>query len=587
VRDRLLVRHFLQRFLDHDLISPHADRREILTVTCAMLIVSSLFLAFFLAVKYQFNLFLPPGLTAIIALDDRFFLISFSLLVMALLAVAEWDALGLDARDTAVLGPLPIPTFAIVRAKFVAIVLFAAAFDIGLSIGPTVLRALALPVKLPVTMAGALRLTLAHAFTATLAGIVGFAAVLGLRESCRAAIGSRRFHAISAALQAALVVCLITMLLLLPGTYSRVAVAWMAHPRVPAAAVPPLWFVGLHETLAGDVIDGLPRNAPPRRFAKAEHDATELYRSLWPRFHRLAAIAVAASVASIFVAALASIWNNRRLPIEIVRYGRYRALKRAFESVSTRFIVRRPAAQAGFFFTLQSLSRSAPHRVTTAVSIAFGCAIVAIALGRNGFERTATWATMPLSILSLQTLLLAAILTGFRHLVRVPAEIRANWVFQLTWSGDERAYLSGVKRAAILALVVPTIAIAFVLAVPSLGLRLALVHAAAGNCLGVLLVDALFLTYRKLPFATAFVRSEDLKSVIPLYGLAALLGALSLAAIERALLANVSGVLALFAILIGSILAVRAIDRSRRQMPPFIDFDEAPLSATQRFELTS
>src|SRR5437773_12275395 len=89
VRNRLLVRHFLQRFLDHDLISPHADRREALTLTCAILIVSSLFLAFFLAVKYQFNLFLPPGLTSILALDDRFLLISLSLIMMGALAVVE------------------------------------------------------------------------------------------------------------------------------------------------------------------------------------------------------------------------------------------------------------------------------------------------------------------------------------------------------------------------------------------------------------------------------------------------------------------------------------------------------------------
>jgi hypothetical protein len=78
-----------------------------------------------------------------------------------------------------------------------------------------------------------------------------------------------------------------------------------------------------------------------------------------------------------------------------------------------------------------------------------------------------------------------------------------------------------------------------------------------------------------------------LKSVVPLYGLAALAGAISLAAMERALLVTVRGVLELFAILIGTILVVGAIDRSRRLMPPFIDFDEAPMGATQRFQLTS
>ena len=94
---------------------------------------------------------MPPGLTALFALDDRFFWFSLSTLVMALIAVAEWDALALDARDTAVLGPLPIPGTAIARAKFVAVALFVVGFDVALILAPAVLRVAALPVMLPVT----------------------------------------------------------------------------------------------------------------------------------------------------------------------------------------------------------------------------------------------------------------------------------------------------------------------------------------------------------------------------------------------------------------------------------------------------
>src|SRR5262245_39562308 len=100
MREWLLIRHFLQRFIDHDLLSPHADRRQVLTVTCALLVTSSLFLAVILAVKYQLNLFMPPGVTALVGLDDRFLLISLSMIIMGLLAATEWDALALDARDT-------------------------------------------------------------------------------------------------------------------------------------------------------------------------------------------------------------------------------------------------------------------------------------------------------------------------------------------------------------------------------------------------------------------------------------------------------------------------------------------------------
>jgi hypothetical protein len=33
VRSRLLIRHFLRRFLDNDLLSPEADRHQVLAVS--------------------------------------------------------------------------------------------------------------------------------------------------------------------------------------------------------------------------------------------------------------------------------------------------------------------------------------------------------------------------------------------------------------------------------------------------------------------------------------------------------------------------------------------------------------------------
>ncbi|HJZ74020.1 MAG TPA: hypothetical protein VKE51_19910 [Vicinamibacterales bacterium] len=585
--NRLLVRHFLQRFLDHDLISPDADRREVLTITCALIVVSSLFLAFFLAVKFQFNIFLPPGLTALVALDDRFLLISVSMIVMALVAVAEWDALSLDARDTAVLGPLPVPAAAIVRAKFIALFLFAAAFDAGVNLGPTLMRAVAVPVRLPVTMVGGLKLTVAHAASALTAGAFGFVAVLGLREACRALLGPARFQRISAGVQGVLVVCLTTALLLLPGAYSRVAMTWMTHDRVPPAAVPPLWYVGLHETIAGGIIDGLPRGTPPRRYLAAERTATALYRSLWPSFHRLAFIAVVGSIALLAIVAAACVWNNRRLPADVVAHHRgLRGLQRAWLWAVSRAVVRRPVEQAGFFFTLQSLARSAPHRVTIAASAALAFTIVVITLSGNDLQRRLDPASMPLSLLALQMLLIGVVLTGFRHAVRVPAEAGANWIFHLAWTGDETPYLTGVKRAALVALVAPTVLMLLVLDVFTLGAGLAVAHAAFGLGEAMLLLEILFLKYRKLPFASSYVRSEDLKSVGPLYVVGLSTTAVTFAAFERAALASVPGVVAGLGALATLVMAVRAYDASYRRMRFPIDLDEIPSGATQRLELT-
>jgi hypothetical protein len=586
VRDRLLVRHFLERFLEHDLISPQADRRQVITVTGAMLIVSTLFLSVFLAVKYLFDILMPPGLTALFALDDRFFWLSLSMLAMALIAVAEWDALALDARDTMVLGPLPIPRSAIVRAKFVAVALFVVGFDVALVVAPTILRIASLPVRLPVTLADALILMCAHAVCGLAAGAFGFTAVLGVREALRALVGPTGFRRISAGLQACLVVFLATSLLLLPASYGAVARSWMTNGRMSPFTVPPLWFVGLHETLAGHVIDGLPRGVPPRRYAAAELQATVLYRSLWPLFHQLATVAVLALLVASVVAVAACVWNSRRLPTPpTTGRGGPTRLGRAFVWIVTHFVARDPATQAGFFFTLQSLSRSVSHRVTMATSMAIGLALVLVNFGGLGEPRAPALSSVPVHRLAVQIWVFAAVLTGFRHAVRLPAEVGANWTFHLAWSGDLRPYLSGVKRAGAVAVIFPTLALLFVWHATLLTPRIALEHVACGGAMALLMMEVLFLRSQKLPLASGYVRADDLKSLVPLYVGAVLIGSLMFSAVERIAFDTRSGAVVFFGALLAAIVAVHLADLRHRQTRVPIELDEAISGTVRALEL--
>src|SRR4051794_28827280 len=99
MRNRLLVRHFLNRFLDNDLISPHAARQQVISVACGAVATMTLFITILIAFKYQAP-FVPPGVAAVSSLDDKFLYFACSIIFTSLLAVAEWNALSLDARDT-------------------------------------------------------------------------------------------------------------------------------------------------------------------------------------------------------------------------------------------------------------------------------------------------------------------------------------------------------------------------------------------------------------------------------------------------------------------------------------------------------
>ena len=575
MRDRLLVRHFLWRFMEHDLVSPDADRREVLSAAGGTLVTVSLVLSLLIALGYQFSNFLPPGITSLRSLDDRFLLVSASMLIMALAAVLQWDALVLDARDAAVLGPLPIPKPVLVRAKFMATGLFASAVVVGWNLFPMLLRSWSLPLTLRIGW-GALRLTFAQGVVGVAAGVFAFLAVLGLREVFVALLGPANFRRISAGLQASLVAALTTALLLLPGSSRNVAQVWLARGGVTAKALPSLWFVGLHEVLAGSVIDDLPRTRPEPYLRFEELSATPLYRSLWPRYRELAAIALVALACISVVTILACVWNNRRLPIAYARPASVRgALSRGWSWFVAHVIARASLQQAGFFFTLQTLSRRVSHRVVMAASLAIGLAFVVLAV--RGNVTTGLFASQPL--------LLACLLSGFRRATRIPAEIRAGSTFSLALVSDAAPYVAGVKRAGWLAVVLPTLVVLGFWDVAILGPRVALWHLGAGLFLSAFLMEALFARYRRVPFVSSYMSGVDVKLVVVMFLLSVLIGSFALSWVERRSFETTTGYVALLTILAAVTVGVRVFDRASDAPAVTLDLDEQPALPTQRLNL--
>ena len=51
---------------------------------------------------------LTPGQAAVLSLNDKFFYLALAMIVTALVAASQWDALAIDPRDAAILEPLPV-----------------------------------------------------------------------------------------------------------------------------------------------------------------------------------------------------------------------------------------------------------------------------------------------------------------------------------------------------------------------------------------------------------------------------------------------------------------------------------------------
>jgi len=103
--------------------------------------------------------------------------------------------------------------------------------------------------------------------------------------------------------------------------------------------------------------------------------------------------------------------------------------------------------------------------------------------------------------------------------------------------------------------------------------------------LAVAALDALFLPYRKLPFACSYVPLENPKLVWPIGFVSLLLVTYGFAAAERWALHTATRTVALGVGLGAFALLVKAIDRARRRERRPVRFDDRPARATQRLGL--
>jgi hypothetical protein len=571
----LLTRQFLRQFLENDLISPEADRTQLLAVVGALAVSLTMFIALFMSSQF-IGAFLTPGQAAVLSLNDKFFYLSLAMLATALMAATQWDALTIDPRDAQILEPLPVSAGVIRRAKLTAVAVLGGVVAVALNVFPSLIFPWLLAINFPQMSVGSLlALMTVHGVVTLIAAAFGYLLVIGIRESLVALLGRRGFAFVSPWVQGVLIVVLGSALLMLPPSTGRIGYQGLDDWRLET---PPMWFLGLYETVAGGVIADLPR-LEGMTVRQANNDATmsALYAKRRPLFAELAGRAAIAFTTTFAVAVMAYLWNARRLPALTAApaTGR-RARWRAGQWIANTFIVGDGTARAGFYFTLAAMWRSKTHRLTLACAAAVGFALALVALSGAEADRGAP---PSIRLLVMQPFLYGALLVGFRHIIRVPAELRANWGFQLAWRERERAFLRGARRAAIVALVVPAIVALLPLFSFVLGTPNAALHAALGLAGAIVFLEALLVAYDKVPFTCTYLPSENMKALAPIYALLFIVGALNFARLQVTAIASGDPTRLLLTLgILFVVLRVMALRRTRR---PLVEFDEAPSTCQQ------
>ena len=490
---RELARHFFARFFDNDLVSADGDMRSTVINILAILAAPGMLLPFLFYIKYVNMVNLPMYVRDLASLGEKEFFICFSMTVMGLVTVIEWEMLFPDRRDYANLAPLPIRLRTMFGAKIVALLAFLAVFSLAINAFSPILFPAVVTAR--GSLASVLVFARCHVISVLAANAFVFFLCVALQGLLMNLLGHRALLRVSPYIQFALVSALILMFLLSGRIVSEL------HLHQPNSAAvylfPPLWFLGLYQTQLGWT--------------------NQVFRDLAAS----ARLAVAWTTAAALAAYLLSYQRHVRRSLESgdALSAEPSAAGRIMGRVLDRFVVRDGLQQASFYFIWKTLTRSRRHKLFFAAYVAVGCALVfeglavLVARGRN------SWMYRPIPELLPAPLILSFfILCGMRHVFAVPAELRANWLFRVSDRGEARRCLAGVKKAMMVFGVLPLFALLLPLHVILWGWRMALLHILFGAIVSWLLVDVLLAGFDKLPFTCSYLPGKaNLKVSWPIY----------------------------------------------------------------------
>jgi hypothetical protein len=513
-----LVVQFFSQFFENEFVSRGSEARLTAAHVLAVLGVPTAFYTISLVPAYD-NVFwnLPEKFNAYCLIDECRY-VTFTMVVVGFVALLQWEKLFLDGRDYAILTPLPLKPVTIFTAKVVSLVLYLLLFLVDVAAVPTLLYPIVETMAMRGAPISALRfgnLFVSHAVAVFSSGAFAFLFFASLQGVLINLLSARAFKKIGLCIQIVGTVGLLLMLFLLP-IFSALVPEWQRAPFPALYKFPPIWFVGLYQTLLGS--------------------SDALFRSS-------AKIAVMA-LSLVALACVATYTLNYR-----------RDMQRALESTAaqpnvpsrwtgvarwllTRAIVRRPRERATFFFTLITLARSSKHRLYitayTGVGLAlalFGIVEVLVYTARRDvphliFEPHEALLALPL-ILSF------FLLSGMRLVFTLPADLPSNWAFQIA---ENEAWLegwAGVRKTMIVAVVILLLALCPFYAV-LWGWGPAVQQFLFSMTLSLVLIELLLLKFRKIPFTCSYRAGKaNLTLFAFLYWFAFTTYAYAMAAIER------------------------------------------------------
>jgi hypothetical protein len=490
----VLVRLFFSRFFDKESLSPQGDAAANVVQTLGILAAPGGFISLLL----YFNPQIKTGWNLV---SVRCLFLWLSMVVVGFVVVFEWDALFPDRRDYQILLPLPLPLWKLFLAKMAAFLLFLSLFLAAINGAATLFWPSVFD------SGNFLEIIATHLLIVILSRLFSAFAAASIQGLLLIIVPARLFRPAATCVQTILMTILVMLFFLSPLLAGFVRPAVVAFGGL-ARYVPAFWYVGLYEQL---------------RPATGNRALLDLGQMALPGLGCAVALFALTHIPGYM-------WQMRRLvdapSSNPSGPGRLRV---ALNSAVDRLLLKSPIQQGVYYFIGQTISRSMKHRLFLAVYAGFGAALVVFSIVFNpgqglvvtGFGRElrltgfvpdyATLLRVPLT-------LSFVLITGLRAAFSFPAELNANWGFQISGTNQAQECLNAVRKWIFTCGVIPL----FLLLVPAelqfLPWPDVLFQALYGMTLSLFLMEAMLFGFRKIPFTCGyFPGKNNLVLVVTLY----------------------------------------------------------------------
>ena len=460
---RALARAFLARFFENEITAGTDDLKASFFWLVAFVAVPGFFAPMMMSNKWSLiALVQGPEALRLLTRGDKALSLGFVMIATATITAIAWNSLLGDRRDALVLGVLPVRPITIIGARLTAL----AIYMVGLALAMNTLASLSFGFGLAAksTFGFALRGVGAHFVASVAASLCVFLWVTGAQGIVLAGLGARTFARLAPAMQVLLVGTIAAAFLSLPVLTGSVVDTLAGHGRSVQPwilATPPMWFLGIYESLLGTSDPVLHELARKALIGLAVGVVTTLIT--YPIAYR-----------RVLIAAVEESSGSMRAPAT-----------RVLASQLTRLIGRSSQVQAVAQFFLATIGRVEAIRFVVAATA--GLVVAWVIPGWMSMASSRPDAPRVL-LLSISYSAIAFLVYGLNIAASLPADRKSAWMFDVTPPGRHQSRIA-LERTMFLFGVGPPLVIFLPLYGVLWGAVFAAVHGVFMVVMGILVIE--------------------------------------------------------------------------------------------------